>query len=222
MNTKKIQPLMVNVGCGPIGHDDWINVDYGLLAFIHRFSFLEKIAIKLGVLPKSYQLKWPKNLRIHNSRKGLNFLVSDSVDFIFTSHFLEHIKRYEVMHFLRSAKRCLKSGGVLRVVLPDINLVVKKYLENPTSHEKIDEINDHFFGTIVQSTEKPSFIERIKFLFMRGHQWMYTPEYFIDMVVMAGFDKDKIEIQQYKTGKVPNIDVLDYHADHSFFIEITK
>jgi len=219
---KEYRPIMVNIGCGPIGHDDWVNVDYGILAFIHRFSFIEKMAICLRILPKDYQLRWPKNLHIHNSRNGLKFLQPNSVDFIFTSHFLEHIKRYEVMNFLLSAKNCLKVGGVLRVVLPDINLIVKNYLDNSDEFKKVDEIDDHFFGTIIQPTEKPRLIERIKYLFMRGHQWMYTPEYFEQMAVAAGFDKNKVVRQQYQQGKTPNLDVLDYHADHSFFIEITK
>lgn len=30
--TKK-KMVLINIGCGPIGHDDWINLDYGILAF---------------------------------------------------------------------------------------------------------------------------------------------------------------------------------------------
>ena len=31
----------VNLGCGPKGKDDWINLDYGVLVILHRFKFIE-------------------------------------------------------------------------------------------------------------------------------------------------------------------------------------
>ena len=54
-------------------------------------------------------------------------VASDSVDFIFNEHFLEHIPRPAGVGFLRECRRVLKPGGVLRVVTPDLGHLVEAW-----------------------------------------------------------------------------------------------
>jgi len=42
---------------------------------------------------------------------------------------LEHLDREEAKLFLREALRVLKSGGIIRLVLPDLGKLIKEYFE---------------------------------------------------------------------------------------------
>lgn len=224
---KTEQKIMVNIGCGPDGHNDWINLDYGILAFLHRYSWIEKTISKLGFWPSSktegvkYNIQWPKNLRIVNCKKNLPFK-ENSVDYIFTSHFLEHIKKFETANVLRLCHKCLKKGGTIRISVPDIDLIIKQYTDNANSIEKVEKINDHFFAILRQEMHPQSFYEKIQSFFVRGHQWMYNFDYLKNMLVVAGFDANSIKRCEVRQGNVPNLDVLDRHEDESIFLEATK
>jgi SAM-dependent methyltransferase len=95
-------PVMLNIGCGSVHHQDWINLD------------LE---------PKS-----PDVVR-HDLRGGLPF-GSGSVDACYSSHVLEHLRRDEAEVFVREQKRVLKRGGVIRVVVPDLETICRNYISN--------------------------------------------------------------------------------------------
>jgi len=160
-NNKKI---MLNIGCGPLGHDDWLNIDYGILAFAHRFKWLEGLIFKFNFWPKNeninqikYNVGWPNNLKLINARKKIPF-AEKSVDYIFTSHFLEHIKKYEALRFLKNSYRCLKSGGILRISVPDLDIAIQRYINQSDNLKKVDIINDDFYATIQQGLTPPNFI----------------------------------------------------------------
>ena len=91
---------MINVGCGRHFHQDWINLD--LMSGIP------------GVL--KYDL-----------RQGLPFDEGEC-DVIYHSHLLEHLTHEAGRRFLCDCFRALKPGGILRVVVPDLEGIVRAYL----------------------------------------------------------------------------------------------
>ena len=119
--------VKVNIGSGPDGLSNWENLDWGMLAFLGKAPLLQKAFVFFGLLPASYVKKWPPNLILHDCKKKLPFK-NNSVDFLYTSHFVEHLKRYEAVDFLKDCFRILKLGGVLRICVPDIEKISKKYL----------------------------------------------------------------------------------------------
>lgn len=150
----------VNLGSGPKGKDDWINLDYGVLAILHRFKFIENVLLKYKLFPRGYNFKWPK-IKIFDCRKNLPFR-SSSVNFIYTSHFIEHLRRCETIHLINECYRALTENGILRIVVPDLELLAEKYLKKDTRYfthsifnplrEKIDKDNislaDYFLSSI--------------------------------------------------------------------------
>lgn len=50
-----------------------------------------------------------------------------SADYVFLSHVFEHLYREEALGLLREARRVLAPGGVLRVVVPDIEQCIRAY-----------------------------------------------------------------------------------------------
>lgn len=92
---------MINVGCGNIFHSDWINLD-----IVSRF---------------------PQVIE-HDLTRGLPFS-NESIDVCYSSHVLEHLRKEEADYFLLECKRVLKKGGVLRLVVPDLEAICRNYLK---------------------------------------------------------------------------------------------
>jgi len=57
-------------------------------------------------------------------------LGDESCTLVYHSHVLEHLPRWQAPHFLRECFRVLRPGGVLRVVIPDLEVICRLYLEN--------------------------------------------------------------------------------------------
>ena len=57
----------------------------------------------------------------------LSMFEDNSVDLIYACHVLEHFKRYETDGVLQEWYRVLKSGGILRVSVPDFEAIVTVY-----------------------------------------------------------------------------------------------
>lgn len=93
---------MLNLGCGMIYHNDWINVDF----------------VKTG-----------KDVLIHNLLKKLPFEDS-STDVVYHSHVLEHFTKDDGYRFLKECFRVLRSDGILRIAVPDLEVIARKYIEH--------------------------------------------------------------------------------------------
>lgn len=60
--------------------------------------------------------------------RKLDIIANESVSEIYACHILEHVERDEVVGVLREWGRVLKSGGVMRVAVPDFEAVMQEYL----------------------------------------------------------------------------------------------
>jgi predicted SAM-dependent methyltransferase len=92
---------LLNLGCGNNYHSDWINLD------IHSED---------------------KKVIVHNLRNGIPF-ETNSIDVIYHSHILEHFPIKEATVFIAECFRVLKTNGIIRVVVPDLEIIVKEYLD---------------------------------------------------------------------------------------------
>jgi predicted SAM-dependent methyltransferase len=91
---------LLNIGCGSNIHSAWINLD---------------------LAPASPEVQR------YDARRGLPF-AENSVDACYSSHVLEHLKPSEAVDFLQQQFRVLKPGGTIRVVVPDLEGIVRRYL----------------------------------------------------------------------------------------------
>jgi len=107
-----IGKIQVNIACGINYIEDWINLDH------IPVSPAIKKANLLGRLP----------------------FEDNSVDVLYSSHFLEHVPVIKVPSFLNECFRVLKSGGQIRLVLPDLQEICREYLCRRESgdHKKAD------------------------------------------------------------------------------------
>ncbi|MNX83829.1 hypothetical protein D3C86_1156070 [compost metagenome] len=92
---------LLNLGCGTTYHPDWVNID------LHAS---------------------PPHVIGHDLKRGIPF-PDASFDAVYTSHVLEHIPPAHAAAFLNEAVRVLKPGGVMRVVVPDLETICRLYLD---------------------------------------------------------------------------------------------
>lgn len=224
--------VKVNIGSGPNGKSDWINLDWGILPLLSKMPRIAKVLIKIKLLPNSYLTIWPKSLRLVDGRKKLPFK-NNLVDYIYTSHFIEHLHRYQTENLLRECKRVLRPGGIIRICVPDIKLLSKKYIDGDRDyfvsiedsagdkkelHEIADLFMQHIYG--YDSWSKPSFIQKIQRFFIRGHLWMFDYDSLRYILERVGFSD--INLCTPTQGKTPDIDYLDIHKTTSLFVEASK
>jgi predicted SAM-dependent methyltransferase len=136
---------------------------------------------------------------------------SDSVDFIFHEHFFEHMTRAVGLSFLRECWRVLKSGGVLRIVTPDLHQLCRDYLEG-----KID----RFKGAWEPKTRCAMVNEGMRFW---GHEFLYDGEELNDALRDAGFVSGNIRILPYRHSAHQALKGIDQRPNHGELIfEATK
>ncbi|MFT6735317.1 MAG: putative SAM-dependent methyltransferase [Polaribacter sp.] len=92
---------LLNLGCGTSHHADWTNIDF---------------------------VSTHPNVKAHNLLHGIPF-ADQSYDVVYHSHVLEHFPKEAARTFLSQCNRVLKTGGILRAVVPDLESIVKCYLE---------------------------------------------------------------------------------------------
>lgn len=224
--------VKVNLGCGPIGKDDWINVDYGMLALLGKYPLLKRISVGLRIFPKDYaKWEWPKNLVIHDCRKELPFK-DGTVDYVYTSHLIEHFPKYDAIRMLKECLRVLKFGGYIRVVLPDLELLARKYVERdydffignpPMSGFQDACLSDLFLSHFYPKKNREpinSLLGKLHDKFTRWHLWHYDFDSLGFILRDCGFFE--IERRKYREGNVPDIEFLDRFPNESLFVEATK
>lgn len=113
----------LNLGCGGIRPEGWINTDSSLNAHLQRLPVIGKPLAKM-LHKVSYDTN---NLRYMNLNKRWKF-ADNSVDIVYSSHTFEHLSLTTTELFLKESFRVLKPGGVLRLVVPDLYKICKKYV----------------------------------------------------------------------------------------------
>jgi predicted SAM-dependent methyltransferase len=90
----------INLGCGTHFHSDWVNVDY-----------------------------WGNGTEVihHNLNNGIPF-PNAKFEVVYHSHLLEHFSKKKAEFFLEECYRVLKTGGVIRIVVPDLEQIANEYL----------------------------------------------------------------------------------------------
>lgn len=62
--------------------------------------------------------------------RTLTMFNSDSVDYVYACHVLEHLPRNETFSALKEWNRILKPGGLIRIAVPDWDGIVNYYAKN--------------------------------------------------------------------------------------------
>lgn len=142
INSRRIYSLNkgeigINLGCDIETIPPFVGIDGSFLIFImrsHLPQFIKRLVYKRTWASKQYSfneyLKKVNSVRIihHDLIYGIPFK-KDSVPFIFTSHFLEHLKEEQTRKLIQDCFRVLKKDGIIRIIVPDLDFEVKEMEE---------------------------------------------------------------------------------------------
>ncbi len=157
----------VNIGCGTSTARDWYNIDNSPSILLSRVP----LARRLLRLPP-----WPRDVHRHNVLNGLPF-ANGSVSVVYSSHTFEHFTYSQSLALTKECFRVLQPGGILRIVVPDLELIVSEYLSDPdplASHRLVQRL---LLGHTWQDVLHPG----------AHHSQMFDARSLLAMISEAGF-----------------------------------
>jgi SAM-dependent methyltransferase len=92
---------LLHIGCGDVDAPYYINLDARPLPHVH---LVRKDLTNLRMIPDS------------------------SLDLVYLCHVLEHVGRMDLVVTVQEMARVLKPGGILRISVPDFDLIVQLYI----------------------------------------------------------------------------------------------
>jgi predicted SAM-dependent methyltransferase len=201
--------ICVNLGCGLAVVSGWINVDASLNAlFAGMPSSILRQLYRLSGANRYYdEQEYVRLLKehtfiFHDLARSLPFGES-TVDVFYSSHFFEHLFKKDAGRLLGEMHSALKSGGLIRIAVPDLAHAIKLY----TNGEAKDMLENYFFVD-----DRSSYLAR--------HKYMYDFESLSVMLAEAGYQN--IRRCQYKEGVCPGIASLDNRPEETLYIEATR
>ena len=117
----------VNIGCGLVAGASFVNIDGSFNAVLANYPRVAVILERCRIVHPKWR-KWPRGIRYHDLRRELPFATS-SVSAVYASHVLEHLTRADAINLVKEMRRVLCSGGVVRVIVPDLEALIRTYLE---------------------------------------------------------------------------------------------
>jgi predicted SAM-dependent methyltransferase len=195
---KRNNPIRLNLGCGLMTPQGWINIDGSWNARLAKHPFLRRTLTTLGFLTKEQLgIPWDSGVFIHDIRKPLPF-DDECATAVYASHVLEHLYFEEGQQLIREAFRVLEGGGILRVVVPDLHALAEEYLgkrehKNGTDNEE-QPAADRFNQQILMRWPSPTsygFFYRIYAAQMdfHSHKWMYDLDSLSRLFQKVGFEQ---------------------------------
>jgi predicted SAM-dependent methyltransferase len=128
--SKTVSPTAsrLHLGCGLNAPEGWVNVDGSWNAWVHQHPRLRALLTSLRLVsPSEAGVGWSRNILIHDLRKRLPF-ADDTFECVYASHMLEHLYRDDAERLVGECHRVLRTGGLIRLVVPDLKALVEDYL----------------------------------------------------------------------------------------------
>jgi SAM-dependent methyltransferase len=207
--------LRLNLGCGTTAPAGWVNIDRSPGLLVARYPAVRSLAKRIHALRQPQaSVEWPTNVVRHDITKSLPF-ESGSVDFVYSSHALEHLAREDAVKLIAECRRVLKPGGVLRLALPDLRALVDRYLQDPDPKAA-----DRFIeGSGLGFLRQPRGVDRVLELVSGArHKWMYDASSLRSLCQEQGFQP--VVSCTFRQGLVPDLAEVE-HREDSLFLEAT-
>lgn len=199
---------ILNLGCGnKTCHDPRVvNIDWSIYLKFKTSAWLRPLVpifFHGERLERFHAI--PNNVVAHNLSKGIPF-ADNSVDMVYHSHMLEHLDREVAESFLLEVKRVLKPDGIHRIVVPDLEIFCRAYLDSLSNSKTDTQMAQHHehhvtllleqsvrreaYGTSQQSPPRRWLENRILGDARRRgetHQWMYDKVNLEQKLIQAGY-----------------------------------
>lgn len=176
-----MEKLYVQYGCGLSAPKEWVNFD------VSPTLRLQKIPLLGSLLKSRSSVVFPPNVKYGDIVKGLP-VADDSCDGVYCSHTLEHLSLEDFRLSLKNTRRILKTGGIFRCVVPDLEIAAREYILGLDSKKKdasIQFLNSVMLG---QRTRPRGLVGITKAAFGNSHHlWMWDVQSLAEELQQAGF-----------------------------------
>lgn len=153
----------VNYGCGYSAPAQWQNFDASPTLRFERIPLIGKIYTKNSS-------RFPENVRFGNIVDGLP-IPNESCKGIYCSHILEHLSLEDCRSALKNTYKILKSKGYFRLVMPDLEYSVNKYINDPSSNASLVFLKETSLGKERRNLGLTGFA--LEWLGNSQHLWMW-------------------------------------------------
>jgi SAM-dependent methyltransferase len=169
--------MKLNLGCGAHVPEGWLNVDYSLGARVVKIPFFRRFnrAVKL------FSTEWDSRIYLHDLTTKFPW-GDGSCDFVYSSHTLEHLSKEEGRRFLEECHRVLRSEGVIRIVVPDLQYQIGEYVEGRVKADLLLEKLGVLYGY-----SKAGWKQRLAPFFEFPHKCMYDNTALVQILKDIGF-----------------------------------
>ncbi len=202
-------PVCINLGCGLAVAPSWINIDGSLNALaaslppvFHRLAYRFSGAANY-YSREQYLTILGNHIFVHHDLKYGLPLHNESIDFIYSSHFLEHLPKAAARKLLEESFRVLRPGGLVRVIVPDLEYAISLYGVGRSG----EMLSQYFFVSDDGS-------------YFAQHKYMYDFCSLGELLSDIGF-RDVVRCE-YQCGDTPDLVVLDNRPDDSLYVEARK
>lgn len=206
MNNK----IYVQFGAGNEAIPGWLNFDASPTLRIQKIPLFGRI-----VRPW-LNCVFDDEIQYGDIVKGLS-LKDNSVDGLFCSHVLEHLTLADFSLSLNNCYRYLKQGGIFRIIVPDLDWYITRYLSEIKSSDAdvVKEASIKFIrGTnLGMEQSRLKFSTRIIDAFSgRGHRWMWNFDSLSSALIEHGF----VDIKKFEQGQCDDELFIRPERNHQF------
>ena len=211
--------VRLNVGCGPTPTEGWINYDNSWSVRLARRPALVRVLARAGLITDAQ-----RHLCEVARREGIRFGTAEaidhtdgSVDVVYSSHMLEHLDRATAQQFLAEARRVLKPGGMIRIAVPDLGMLVDRYNADGDADRLVE-------ASLLASEAPKTLVAKLRFLVLgsRHHAWMYDARSLMAALERAGFESARTLDPGTTTIEDPGALDLAERADESIYVEARR
>jgi len=193
----------VNLGSFARVLPGWINTDITPHVFVARIPlaafFLHRIGLLSDLRYEQHKSGLFRQVRYLDVTKRFPF-ADDSIDFVFSSHMLEHLGPDQGRQCLAEVHRVLRPGGIVRISVPDLDRLMVSY--DP-------EFPERFLVAFFQSDQRGK----------NRHYWYYNQVSMIRILRELGFST--AYQCSYRQGHCVDLDIIDNRPE-SLFVEARK
>jgi hypothetical protein len=181
--------IKLNLGCGSVRPQGWINTDSSLNANLQKIPFIGKIITR----PFNKVVYEGGHMVYMNLNKRWKY-ADNTVDIVYASHLFEHLSLTSAKLFLTESYRCLKPGGVIRLVVPDLYKICRTYINEYESG--LTEDTTQFIMWAINMHREGQYGSRIGLLkktvlegqgYPHQHKFMYDEKSLGKKMTEAGF-----------------------------------
>jgi SAM-dependent methyltransferase len=169
--------MKVNLGCGSVVPAGWVNADCALGARLAKLPLFTRLNRRY----RFFGVQWSEDIEIVNLRRRFPW-PDASVDVVYCSHMLEHLTKKDGHRFLLECYRVLRTGGIVRIVVPDFRYYVDEYLSGRLGAEDFVAKLGVLFGD-----EDHGLKGRLAPFYRYPHKCMYDEEALLAALGRAGF-----------------------------------